>query len=75
MKQRCGVARTHVHARDTGIVGVAVAIPAKQAALRSFLMFVTLGLHPTTAVVDLVITKAEHVDHALAIDKDVILAA
>jgi hypothetical protein len=43
------------------------------AALRSLLMLVTLGLHPTTAVVDLVIAKAEHVDHALAVDEDVVI--
>ena len=68
------VTRAHVNAGHARVIRIPVAIAAEQATSRGFLPLVALGLDPPADVVNLVVLEAEHVDHALAIDKDVIRA-
>ncbi len=69
---RVGVAGAHVGAFDGRVVGVAVAVPAEQRAARLGLQLEALGVHPAAAVIDMAALEAEHVHHALAVDKDVV---
>src|ERR1700722_18796086 len=75
MEHRSGVARAHVHAADTGIVRISIAITSEQGALRSLLSFVALRVNPAAHVIDLVVLEAEHVNHALAVDEDIVASA
>ena len=74
MKHRRRVAGAHVNVGNTRIVRIAVAIAPEQPATCGFLQLVALRMDPSADVVDLVILEAEHVDHALAIDEDVVRA-
>ncbi len=72
MEHGGGVGRAHVGAGRDGIIGIFVAVAAEDLPPGLRLQLVAIGVDPAAAIACLAVLEAEAVDHALAVDEDVV---